>query len=169
MLKNTFVKPFFNLEKLVGTGARAVAELCSTLWDPMDCSLPSFSVHGIFPARIREWSFPPLGTFLMQGSNPFSCISFAGRFFNAESLGKSHVLEIQIYNKFTNFEDLKSSLALHVELDAPLNLSCIYSIHFSFSGLEIKLVFLRRINHNRGTKTHFQRQKKGSSSGKSSV
>ena len=135
----------------------------------MDCSLPSFSVHGIFPARIREWSFPPLGTFLMQGSNPVSCISFAGRFFNAESLGKSHVLEIQIYNKFTNFEDLKSSLALHVELDAPLNLSCIYSIHFSFSGLEIILVFLRRINHNRGTKTHFQRQKKGSSSGKSSV
>ena len=169
MLKNTFVKPFFNLEKLVGTGARAVAELCSTLWDPMDCSLPSFSVHGIFPARIREWSFPPLGTFLMQGSNPVSCISFAGRFFNAESLGKSHVLEIQIYNKCTNFEDLKSSLALHVELDAPLNLSCIYSIHFSFSGLEIILVFLRRINHNRGTKTHFQRQKKGSSSGKSSV
>ena len=101
------------------------------------------------------------GIFLTQGSNPVSFISFfAGRFFNAESLGKPHVLETQIYNKFTNFEDLKSSLALHVELDAPLNLSCIYSIHFSFSGLEIILVCLRRINHNTGTKTHFQWQKK---------
>ena len=26
-----------------------------TLCDPMDCSLPSFSVHGIFPATILEW------------------------------------------------------------------------------------------------------------------
>ena len=26
-----------------------------TLCDPMDCSLPGFSVHGIFQARVREW------------------------------------------------------------------------------------------------------------------
>ena len=25
------------------------------LWDPMDCSLPGYSVHGIFEARILEW------------------------------------------------------------------------------------------------------------------
>ena len=25
------------------------------LWDPMDCSLPGFSAHGIFQARVREW------------------------------------------------------------------------------------------------------------------
>ena len=28
---------------------------CPTLCDPMDCSLPDFSVHGIFQARILEW------------------------------------------------------------------------------------------------------------------
>ena len=32
-----------------------VAQSCPTLWDPMDCSLPGFSVHGIFQARILEW------------------------------------------------------------------------------------------------------------------
>ena len=32
-----------------------VAQLCLTLCDPMDCSLPVFSVHGIFQARILEW------------------------------------------------------------------------------------------------------------------
>ena len=32
-----------------------VAQLCLTLWDPMDCSLPGSSVHGIFQARILEW------------------------------------------------------------------------------------------------------------------
>ena len=32
-----------------------VAQLCLTLCDPMDCSLPGSSVHGIFQARILEW------------------------------------------------------------------------------------------------------------------
>ena len=32
-----------------------VAQSCSTLSDPMDCSLPGFSVHGIFQARVLEW------------------------------------------------------------------------------------------------------------------
>ena len=32
-----------------------VAQSCLTLSDPMDCSLPGFSVHGIFQARVLEW------------------------------------------------------------------------------------------------------------------
>jgi len=32
-----------------------VAQLCLTLFDPMDSSLPGFSVHGIFQARVPEW------------------------------------------------------------------------------------------------------------------
>ena len=31
-----------------------VAQLCPTLSDPMDCSLPGSSVHGIFQARVLE-------------------------------------------------------------------------------------------------------------------
>ena len=31
------------------------AHSCPTLCNPMDCSLASFSVHGIFQARILEW------------------------------------------------------------------------------------------------------------------
>ena len=34
---------------------REVAESCLTLRDPMDCSLPGSSVHGIFQARVLEW------------------------------------------------------------------------------------------------------------------
>ena len=33
-----------------------VAQSCPTLRDPMDCSLPGSSVHGIFQARVLEWS-----------------------------------------------------------------------------------------------------------------
>ena len=31
-----------------------VTQSCPTLFDPMDCSLPGFSVHGIFHATVLE-------------------------------------------------------------------------------------------------------------------
>ena len=34
---------------------REVAQSCPTLCDPMDCSLPGSSVHGVFQARVLEW------------------------------------------------------------------------------------------------------------------
>ena len=32
-----------------------VTQSCLTLFDPMDCSPPGSSVHGILQARILEW------------------------------------------------------------------------------------------------------------------
>ena len=32
-----------------------VAQSCLTLRNPMDCSLPGSSIHGIFQARVLEW------------------------------------------------------------------------------------------------------------------
>ena len=32
-----------------------VTQSCPTLSDPMDCSLPDSSIHGIFQARVLEW------------------------------------------------------------------------------------------------------------------
>ena len=32
-----------------------VAQSCLTPSDPMDCSLPGSSIHGIFQARVLEW------------------------------------------------------------------------------------------------------------------
>ena len=32
-----------------------VAQLCQTLSDPMDCSLPGSSIYGIFQATVLEW------------------------------------------------------------------------------------------------------------------
>ena len=36
--------------------ACSVTQSCSTLCDPMDCSLPDSSIHWIFQARILEWA-----------------------------------------------------------------------------------------------------------------
>ena len=41
--------------KKVGKSESEVAQLCPTLCDPMDCSLPGFSIHGIFQGRVLEW------------------------------------------------------------------------------------------------------------------
>ena len=54
-----------------------VAQLCPTLCDPMDCSLPGSSVHGIFQARNTGVSshFFLQGIFPTQGLNPcFLCL-----------------------------------------------------------------------------------------------
>jgi len=32
-----------------------VVQSCPTRSDPMDCSLPGSSIHGIFQARVLEW------------------------------------------------------------------------------------------------------------------
>ena len=32
-----------------------VAQSCPTLCDPIDCSLPGSSIHGIVQAKVREW------------------------------------------------------------------------------------------------------------------
>ena len=37
-----------------------VAQSCPTLGDPMDCSRPGFSVHGILQGRMLEWAANPL-------------------------------------------------------------------------------------------------------------
>ena len=49
-----------------------IAQLCPTLCDPVDCSLPGASVHGILQARILEWvaMLFSKGIFLNQGSKP---------------------------------------------------------------------------------------------------
>ena len=45
---------------------------CLTLCDPMHCSLPGSSIHGIFQARVLEWVAIYLfqRSFPTQGSNP---------------------------------------------------------------------------------------------------
>ena len=43
-----------------------VAQSCLTLSDPMDCSLPDSSVHGIFQARVLEWGAIAFSEFLVE-------------------------------------------------------------------------------------------------------
>ena len=53
--KNTGVGCHFLLQCMKVKTESEVAQSCPTLSDPMDCSLPGSSIHGIFQARVLEW------------------------------------------------------------------------------------------------------------------
>ena len=53
--KNTGVGCHFLLQCMKVKSESEVAQSCPTLSDPMDCSLPGSTVHGIFQARVLEW------------------------------------------------------------------------------------------------------------------
>ena len=84
-----------------------VVQLCPTLCDPMDCSLPGSSVHEIHQARILEWVAVPFsrGSSRPRDQTQASCI--AGRFFTVWAPGK--------HNHFTaEFPALLSGSSLRV-------------------------------------------------------
>ena len=97
---------------------------CPTLSDPMDCSLPGSSVHGILKVRILEWvaipssrrsSWPRDGTCV-------SCIScIAGEFFTAEPPGKSPSSPYQLsVATHANCQRSSNSLSLSTHIFVPL-------------------------------------------------
>ena len=53
--KNTGVDCHFLLQCMKVKSESKVTQSCPTLSDPMDCSLPGSSIHGIFQAGVLEW------------------------------------------------------------------------------------------------------------------
>ena len=53
--KNTGVTCHCLLQGMKVKSENEVAQSCPTLSDPMDCSLPGSSIHGIFQAGVLEW------------------------------------------------------------------------------------------------------------------
>ena len=85
-------------------------QLCLTLCNPMDCSPPGSSVHGILQIRILEWVAMPSS---MGSSRPKrTCIScdtcIAGRFFTTEPPGKAK------YDTSSKFSAWSISLSLKI-------------------------------------------------------
>ena len=48
-------------------GESEVAQSCLTLRNPMDCSLPGSSVHGIYQARVLEWAAIAFSKYYYKG------------------------------------------------------------------------------------------------------
>ena len=104
--KNTGVGCRFLLQCMKVKNESQVAQLCPTLSDPMDSSLPDSSVHGIFQARVLEWG----------------AIAFSGCISTVEQL----VVE-SVWREYTYFFPFKEILnnnqireVLMIEYDEPV-------------------------------------------------
>ena len=75
-----------------------VTQSCPTLCDPMDCSLPGFSVHGILQARILEWVTTSFSRGSSQPRNQTWVSHIGGRRFNLWATREALVWgEVTIY------------------------------------------------------------------------
>ena len=58
---------------------KPVIQSCLTLGDPMGCSLPGYSVHGLFQARVLEW----VAIYFSNGAHmPFELMSANTEYFS---------------------------------------------------------------------------------------
>ena len=96
-----------------------VTQSCSTLCDPMDCSPPGASVHGILQARILQWVPIPFSRGSSRPRARTQVSHIAGRFFTiiATKAYSSHLYygcEL-FFSMFLNFHKLKISMCLIVQ------------------------------------------------------
>ena len=75
-----------------------VAQLCPTLCDPMDCSLPGSSVHRILQARILEQVAIPFYRGSSQPCNRIQVSWDAGKFFTIWATREAFRLEYRVTN-----------------------------------------------------------------------
>ena len=97
---------FINVKYMV-----VVAQSCLTLWDPMDCSLPNFSVRGIFQAEKTGVGCHSL----FQGIFPTQVSRIEGSFFTIwatreASSVKYKVLQFILLNLFRLFAEQSNGL-----------------------------------------------------------
>ena len=94
-----------------------VAHLCPTLWNPMDCSLPGSSVHGILQARILERVAIPFSRGSSQSRDWIRVSCIAGEFFTVWATSEAQENHVNcLFYKF-RAEDFNSShLHLHLFL-----------------------------------------------------
>ena len=75
-----------------------VTQLCPTLYDPMDYSLPGSSVHGILQARILGWVAIPFSREFSQPRDQTWVSHIAGRFFTVWATREAHTWYHIIYS-----------------------------------------------------------------------
>ena len=104
--KNTGVGCHFLLQCIKVKSKSEVAQSCPTLRDPMDCSLPGSSVHGIFQARVLEWGAIAFTKFISRYNLYFTnihnkcnyLVSFPSMYFRQTMKSSHHYSKIHKNN-----------------------------------------------------------------------
>ena len=112
----------------------SVPQWCPILWNPMNCSPPGSTVHGIFQGRILEWVaiFYSRGSSWPRDRNCVSCISCIG-FFTTVLPGKPNIYKnIVLSNKFVISNHLNQYISISIcGLLYDTFLFCFILLHFN--------------------------------------
>ena len=139
--KNTGVGYHFLLQCMKVKSESEVTQSCPTLRDPMDCSLPGSSIHGIFQARVLEWvghcllHLKALGDAIFIGIFSIKKISILQQHDLSIQLSTSQkfsdllkILISSFYNVSMHAKSLQSCLTLCNSIDCSLPGSSIHGI-----------------------------------------
>ena len=88
-----FQYPIMKRTSFWGVSSKSL-QPCLIICDPMDCSLPGFSVHGGPQERVLEWvACPPPGALPNPGLKPICLMSptLARRFFSPSATWEAHI------------------------------------------------------------------------------
>ena len=127
----------------IGGGGGLIAKLCPTLWDPMDCSLPGSSLHGILQARILEWvaiSFSR-GSSQPRESTGASCI--ASGFFTDWAITEARILGLLLFKSlffFFNRINLYTSTFFWIKVKTLVFITAEYCL---FKNLHVIILALK--------------------------
>ena len=135
--KNTGVGCHFLLQCMKVKSESEVTQLCRTLHDPTDGSLPGSSVHGIFQARVLEW-----GAIAYPSANSY----FQSKSRVVQSLIWPALLQLQFCG--ISFPKINSCHHMNIFLDFPDYFSCCPITRISklfLLGSMSKLLLVNRI------------------------
>ena len=115
-----------------------VAKLCPTPCDPMHCSAPGSSVHGLLQARVLEWVAIPFsrGSSQPRDGSQVSCI--AGRFFTVSASWEARHMEAFILTRWFQLWSVGGT-----------------GVYTKYNGIRKK----KRVNKNEGKRSIFRVKK----------
>ena len=119
--KNTGVGCHFLLQCMKVKSESEVAQSCPTLRDPMDCSLPGSSTHGIFQARVLEWGAIALSVWMSSMSK----FELPKRSFYIHPLNKCYLCP----SFRSGYQTLVSSLILYLYSKLSQQILIIFSLY----------------------------------------
>ena len=116
--KNTGVGCHFLLQCMKVKSESEVAQSCPTLSYPMDCSLPSSSIHGIFQARVLEWGAIAFSEDLCyRTQNLLSCYNIWLFYFSLYGILQVHYYNIKSFlkNKFCYVPEITGNVQSYLK------------------------------------------------------
>ena len=130
--KNTGVGCHFLLQCMKLKSESEVTQSYPNLSDPMDCSLPGSSIHGIFQARVLEWGAIAFSDLILGLLFMKTLIIY--QFYGFIFFSFIHKLDL-LYLPFNHFLSNPLALLIFIHLAVPASLQLILKIHLSIYSL----------------------------------